>query len=174
MKKCVLSLIVACLIFAISGCSQTADNTEEMLRIIAEEEGISDELEIQTIGTVDLGQMMLVCAMTGNENQGHQYLAAEFQQEKDRYVFVKSYKPFKRGTDMYSLMWADGYVFISNNENSRSLQIRFPNGEQPDELVSVDQVPFVYYLDLSEADSNETSYSFDYYFLNENGEPMWQ
>ena len=174
MKKCVLSLIVACLIFAVSGCGQTADSTEEMLRIIAEEEGISDELEIQTIGTVDLGQIILVCVMTGNENQGHQYFAAEFQQEEDRCVFVKSYEPIERGMDMYSLMWADGYAFIGKNENSRSLQILFPNGEQADELVSIDQVPFVYYLALSEADGVENDYSFEYYFLNENGEPISQ
>ena len=50
-------------------CGKTADDSEGMLQIIAEEEGITDELLMQIIGTVELGDTLLMCAMAGNENQ---------------------------------------------------------------------------------------------------------
>ena len=71
---------------------------------------------------------------------------------------------------MYSLIRAKGYVFLSNNENSKSLQILLPNGEQ---LIPLDKVPFVYYFDLSEEYRNNKN-SFEYYFLNENSEVISQ
>jgi hypothetical protein len=111
-----------------------------------------------------------MCAMTGNENQGYQYFAAEFRQKENKYEFVHSYKLYNRGIDMYSLIWAEGYVFISNNENSKYLQILLPNGEQ---LITIGEVPFVYYFDLSKELRN-SEYSFEYYFLNENSEVISQ
>ncbi len=170
MKKLVNTLLIVCLILSFESCGKTADDNEGMLQIIAEEEGISDKLLMQIIGTVELGDTLLMCAMSGNENQGYQYFAAEFKQKENKYEFIHSYKLYKRGIDMYSLLWDEGYVFLSNNENCKYLQIILPSGEQ---LITIDEVPFVYYLDLSEEHRNNES-SFEYYFLNENSEVISQ
>jgi hypothetical protein len=174
MKKFVSTLLILCLLLIFASCGRIAADNEGMVQIIAEENGISGELLTKVIGTVEHGDVLLMCVATGNEYQGHQYYAAEFKQKEDNYEFVHSYKLYERGIDMYSLMWADGYFFLSNNIKSKSLQILFLNGEKENMMIAVDEVPFVYYLDLSEMNKNKATYSFEYHFLNEKGEAISQ
>lgn len=174
MKKLAGILLSACLMVSLTGCGRTAGNGEEMLQILAEKEGFSGEPSAQTIGTVEQDDAVLLCVMTGDENQGFRYYAAEWETEEDGYEFVRTCPLRRRGMDLYSLEWADGYVFLSNNADSGSLQIRFPNHERKDERIAIDAVPFVYYLDLSDVQRGEAEYAFEYYFLNGDGEAISQ
>lgn len=82
MKRPVGTLLVLFLLLSFTGCGKTADDKEGMLQIIAQKESISNELLTQTIGTVELGDTLLMCAMTGNDNEGRQYYAAEFKVDR--------------------------------------------------------------------------------------------
>lgn len=172
MKRLVGLLCLTCLFCVFAGCGQAAGSEEEMLQIIAKAEGISEGLDMQTVGTVEAGDRLLLCVMTGTDNQGRQPYAAEFRREQGRYAFVHSYQLQVRGVDLYSLQWADKYVFISNNANSKRLRIQFPNREQEDRLIPIDQIPFVYDLDLSQIQGKENEYSFEYDFLNGDGQAI--
>ncbi len=174
MKKSAVLILILYLLVIFSGCGRSAADQEGMLKIIAEENGVSEGLSVQAAGTVELGDAVLMCAAAGDDSQGRKYFAAEFNHKANQYEFVHSYKLAERGADMFSLIWADGYVFLSNNEASKSLQIRYPNGEKDDELIAIDSIPFVYYLDLSETNPDNAENTFEYYFLNEKGEAISQ
>ena len=174
MKKRAWLILFLCLPAVFAGCGQTAVDEQEMVQIMAQKNGISGEAVMRSAGTVDLGDVVLMLALTGDQNQGRKYYAAEFRREVNQYQFAHSYKLMERGTDMTSLMWADGYVFLSNSESSKSLRIRFPNGEKEDELIPIETTPFVYYLDLSEVQTDKVEFSFEYHFMNEKGEVISQ
>lgn len=172
MKKCAGLISILCLLVIFSGCVRSAADEEGMVKIIAQENGVADELSVQAAGKVELGDAILMCFVAGDEKQGHTYYAAEFNHKANQYEYDHSYKLMERGIDMYSLMWGGGYVFLSNNENSKSLQILFQNGEMEDKLIAIDSIPFVYYLDLGDVCKTADEFSFEYYFLNKNGEAI--
>ncbi len=174
MKRSAWLILFLCLPAIFAGCGQIAADEQEMVQIMAQKNGIYDEASMRAAGTVELGDTMLMLVLTGNDNQGYTFFADEFKHRANQYTFIHSYKLIERGINMASLMWADGYVFLSNNESSKNLQIRFPNGKKEDELIAIDSIPFVYYLDLSEAYTDNDAFSFEYYFLNENGEVISQ
>ena len=53
-----------------------------------------------------------------------------------------------------------------NNENCKELSLEIDNGNK--ELITVDCYPFIYMTDRPYA-----TYNFEYYFLDENGEPIY-
>lgn len=173
MKRLMGMLLIFCLIPVFVGCSQRADNQAEMLQMMGQEAGIEHTL-LQPIGSIEQDDRLFLCAMTGNEQQGYQYYGAEFKEKGNQYEFVHSHTWRQRGLDLFSLEWADGYLFLSNHEQSRSLRIHFPDGEQEDEEIAITTQPFLYFLDLSRLHQKASAYSFEYHFLDEKGEAISQ
>jgi hypothetical protein len=143
------------------GCGgRTANTEEEMLGIITKE--LDLDVSVQIIDTIELDDVALVCYMTGNEYQGHSYGYAEFKKQKNSYEFLHNYSTMERGMDLRSASYNNSYLFISNNEKSQNLRIRFQNGKE--ELIAVDKIPFVYYM--------ENASNFEYHFLDKNGKEL--
>lgn len=163
MRKLLYLLLVLCLTASLVGCSERKANTEEeMLGIITEE--LDLDVSVQKIDTIDLEEVVLVCYMTGNEYQAHTYGYAEFEKQKGNYKFLRTYSMMERGMDLRSAIHNDSYLFVINNENCKNLRIRFKNGEE--ELITVDKIPFVYYLEKA------LNFNFEYNFLDKNGEEI--
>lgn len=162
MRKLLYLLFVLCLTMSLVGCGgRTADTEEEMLGIITKE--LDLDVSAQIIDTIELDDVVLVCYMTGNEYQAHSYGYAEFEKQQIGYKFLRTYSTMERGMDLRSALYHDSYLFISNNEKSQNLRIRFKNGKE--ELIAVDKLPFVYYL--------KNASNFEYHFLDKNGEELW-
>lgn len=160
MKKIVSFLLAACMVLPFSGCAKMARSEAEMLRIAVGEAGIPKELDAQLIGVIKTESAALACVMTGNEHQSHSYYAAEFTREGSGYSFIHAGAMWDRGVDMCSFLWSGGYVFVSNNEFSKTLSLKFPDGRL--EQVDIDSLPFIYALEGDES-------GFEYFFLDESG-----
>lgn len=161
MRKLLYLLFVLSITMSLVGCGgRTANTEEQMLGIITKE--LDLDVSIQIIDTIELDDVVLVCYMTGNKYQAHSYGYAELEKRQNSYEFLRNYSMMERGMDLRSASYHDSYLFISNNEKSRSLRIRFQNGKE--ELIAVDKIPFVYYL--------ENASNFEYHFLDKNGEEL--
>lgn len=64
-----------------------------------------------------------------------------------------------------------GYIIVCNNENVSTIQavISPRNGADITKNIEINNIPFVYYLDMSSIPSD---YDIQYKFLNENGEEI--
>lgn len=64
-----------------------------------------------------------------------------------------------------------GYLIVCNNENVSTIQavISPRNGADITKNIEINNIPFVYYLDMSNISSG---YDIQYKFLNENGEEI--
>jgi hypothetical protein len=163
MKKTLSLIFALLLIVSLVGCSEKiAVNDDDMLDIITKE--LDLDVSVKRIGTIDLDEVTLVSYMTGNEYQAYTYGYAEFEKHKDNYKFIRTYSMMKRGMDLNSAMYNDSYLFIINNENCKSLWISFESGQE--ELISVDKIPFVYFLE------NALNSNFEYQFLDKNDEEI--
>lgn len=162
MRELLYLLFVISLTLVLVGCDgKTANTEEDMLGIITKELDVN--VSAQVIDTIELDDVVLVCYMTGNEYQAHSYGYAEFEKQEDGYEFLRTYSTMERGMDLRSASYRDSYLFISNNEKSQSLRIRFENGKE--KLIAVDKIPFVYYL--------ENASNFEYHFLDKKGKELW-
>lgn len=163
MKRIVSFLLAACMVLPFSGCAKMARSEAEMLRIAAGEAGVPEELEARLIGVIETESGALACVMTGDESQSHGYYAAEFARDGGGYRFLHVGAMWDRGADMCSFLWSGGYVFVSSNELSKTLSLKFPDGRL--ELVDIDSLPFIYALEGGES-------GFEYFFLDESGKAI--
>ena len=64
-----------------------------------------------------------------------------------------------------------GYIIVCNNENVSTIQavISPRNGADITKNIEINNIPFVYHLDMSSIPSD---YDIQYKFLNENGEEI--
>lgn len=162
MKKLLYLLFVLCFALTLVGCGvRTANSEEEILRIITQD--LDLEVSVQIIDTIELDDVILVCYMTGNEYQALTYGYAEFKKQKNGFEFLRTYSMMDRGMDLRSARYNDSYLFISNNEKSQTLRIRFKDGKE--EMISVDRIPFVYYL--------ENAINIEYHFLDKGGKELY-
>lgn len=159
---CFLILICIALFLLTIMFGSTASSTEEILEVIAAKEGVTDSSTMHMLGTVKSGDKILVCAMAEDQYGNRKYFAAEFKQHNTWYHYVHNYYAVERGADCYALHWCNGYVFMSNNEALKSLQLNFSSDIIESTTIQVEEVPFVYFLDLSsiEAGSNSFKYNF--------------
>ena len=111
MKKLIAVILALCVfvsIFLLSGCNSKISGNDGLINKARQEINISnaDSAEMQIIGSNKDGDSILIWFMSGNEYQAHTYLPIEFiDLENDQYKFVKTYKPIKRGMDIYALIW---------------------------------------------------------------------
>ncbi|MEL7609553.1 MAG: hypothetical protein AAGU74_08615 [Bacillota bacterium] len=134
-----------------------------MIEIVRREIPISESesIDIQVLDTIEKEDAVLLCIMTGNPYQSHSYFPAEFKQKDDRYEFVAVYSLYQRGADVYSYSWRDGYLFVVNNENCRSIAVISRDGDA--ETLEVAKIPFVTYREEAPA---------EYYFLDSEGKEL--
>ena len=144
---CVLAICVVFLICVYAVQSSKIIGEDGLIAKARKE--IKNLAEVETIDMTIAGKSTiennkhLFWIITGNEYQMHRYIPIEFTEiEKDRYKFVHKYSALERGQDICVLMWHDGYSFIVNNPNCKSISILGYAGETQ---VTVDQIPFVYY-----------------------------
>lgn len=162
MRKLLNVLFVLCFIISLIGCGiRTANSEEEILGIITQD--LDLEVSVQIIDTIELDDVILVCYMTGNEYQSHSYGYAEFKKQKSGYEFLRTYSTMDRGLDLRSARYHDSYLFISNNENSQTLRIRFNDGKV--EMIPIDKIPFIYYL--------ENASNLEYHFLDKSSKELY-
>ncbi|MDX9803179.1 MAG: hypothetical protein RBS96_04040 [Dehalococcoidales bacterium] len=163
MRKLLYLGFVVCLVLSLIGCGgRTVDNEEEMLEIITTE--LDSDVSVQKIGTIDLDDVVLVCYMTGNNYQEHTYGYAEFEKQNDNYKFLRTNSMWERGMNLGSALYNGSYLFVINNENCTNLRISLTNGNE--ELIAVDEIPFVFYLE------NAVNHNFEYHFLDINGKEI--
>jgi len=130
-----------------------------MLEIITKE--LDLDVSVQIIDKIDLDEVVLFFYMTGNEYQAHTYGYAEFEKQKYNYKFLRTYSMIERGIDLRSALYNDAYLFVINNGNCKGLRINFENGKE--ELIPVDKIPFVHYME------DALISNFEYHFLDNNG-----
>lgn len=170
MKKrmivCVAALLIISSFVAVFTIHSSKIVGDEGLIAKARKE-IDNLADIDTIDIVIAGKSTtnrnnhLFWFITGNEYQMHRYIPMEFTElENSEYKFVHKHSALKRGQDIYVLMWHDGYSFIVNNPNCKSIRILGYAGETQ---VAVEQIPFVYYY---------PGLPSEYSFLDEDGNTL--
>ena len=107
--------------------------------------------------------------ISGNEYQKHYYLPMEVEVKEDaaEYTFIRTYKPIDdRIGDIAYIQWGDGYAFIVNNTNCKS--VRFTSGNEVyEEVIPDDTYPYVFfYL------SDHTNSTLQFEFLDAEGNEL--
>lgn len=165
MKKEIF-LIMSSLIICLTACSNAVSNSGEMLETIKEKENIS--AEIAECGTVfDNGEVLIV-GVTGENDKTHNYYAAQFSEEKEgKYQFEKIISLYEIGWQIRLCKWQEGYVIVCNNAEVEKIQIMITqNDEEQIKIIDVEKMPMVYYLDISDIESN---YNIKYTFIDSQG-----
>ena len=117
-------------------------------------------------------QSTIVVGMTGENDKTYHYYAAQFSKNQDG-----KYK-YKNAISLNDIGWQlrlgklnTGYIIVCNNENVSTIQavISPRNGSDITKNIEINNIPFVYYLDMSSIPSD---YDIQYKFLNENGEEI--
>lgn len=165
MKK-VFYIIMALLIaFSLSGCGGKTVGEQGLIAKAREEINVADAntIDIEIAGVSEVDDNMLFWFVTGNEYQKHGYYPIAFHRVgEEQYEFIHTHKAFDRAYEIYVVQWNDGYSFLVNNENCKSIVLTNAAGET--ETVEVGELPFVYYYhELPEG---------GYSFLDANGEEL--
>lgn len=166
MKK-IIFLLVFSLALCLSACGDKSVSSDEMLGIMKEKANINAEMT--ECGSVSADNMTALIGMTGDNDKNYHYYAAEFSENKDgKYRFKKNIKLNNIGWQEFISKWNNGYIIVCNNENVSTVQavITQKGAEEQTKNISVEQLPFVYYLDMSDAESD---YDIKYIFLDSNG-----
>lgn len=167
MKRAALSVMLILLIL-LTACGNTVvESNKEMLGVIKEKENLSSE--IIECGTVTENDMVLMVGMTGENEQTYNYYAGQFFISKDqKYQFDKMVLLNEIGWQIRHCKWQNGYVIICNNREVAKVEaiIRETGGEEKTEVLEIDSVPSVHYVDVSDIKSD---YEIEYVFLDSNG-----
>lgn len=157
--------LIVIVLLLLTGCVQKASSTDEIINIIRKEIPISDAntIYIETIGSVEKDDSVVYCFKTGDKSQSHSYFLAEFKKASEEFEFVSMVSSAERGADILVSHWNDYYIFIIDNINCKSIEIK-PEAENII-LFDVSALPFVTYYELTQ--------SFEYNFLDANGIPIY-
>ena len=110
--------------------------------------------------------------MTGENDKTYHYYAAQFSQNQDgKYKYKNAISLNDIGWQLRLCKLNTGYIIVCNNENVSTIQavISPRNGADITKNIKINNIPFVYYLDMSNISSD---YDIQYKFLNENGEEI--
>ena len=165
MRKILLIILSFVLIAGLCACNRTVTGYDGLIGKAREEINMADAdtIEITIAGTTDTGRRSLVWFITGDQYQAHEYFPMEFEIAKNdnsKFKFVKAYKALDRGTDIAVLQWNNGYCFLINNENCKTLKISEADGST--ESIEVSKYPYWDYYESAQS-------NFEYQFLDENG-----
>ena len=145
---------------------------ESMLDVAKEKENTSAEVDMIECGRIVDNDTTIVVGMTGENDKTYHYYAAQFSKNQDG-----KYK-YKNAISLNDIGWQlrlgklnTGYIIVCNNENVSTIQavISPRNGSDITKNIEINNIPFVYYLDMSNISSD---YDIQYKFLNENGEEI--
>jgi hypothetical protein len=173
MKK-FLCLLAALLL--LGGCGKELETSEQQLRAMEREEGL-EKGSLQELERIELIDQVLVWAADqGRQAENNRYYVGQFSKAEDHYTLEHMPKLMEWGENLYSLHWQQGMVFFSDNPKSKSLRLIFGQGyihdgkELVESRISIEEVPFLYYLNQEELRSPGTQEtSMEFYFLDEEG-----
>jgi len=152
MSKRILGIMVVFLLcFGLSGCAEKYYGIDELIEKARKEIPIADaeNTDIQYAGMCGEGNKALAWFISGNEYQAHYYFPMEIKVKEDRaeYTFIKSYKPIMdRAEDTAVLLWNDGYVFLVNNPEISSIEIKLTDVNTVTVQIEKDAIPYIYYI----------------------------
>ena len=171
MQKVTVLLILS-LEICLDACGKKVSTPDEMLDVVKEKENISAEVDMIECGRIVDNDTTIVVGMTGENDKTYHYYAAQFSKNQDG-----KYK-YKNAISLNDIGWQlrlgklnTGYIIVCNNENVSTIQavISPRNGSDITKNIEINNIPFVYYLDMSNISSD---YDIQYKFLNENGEEI--
>ena len=171
MKKVTVLLILS-LAICLAACGKKVSTPDEMLDVVKEKENISAEVDMIECGRIVDNDTTIVVGMTGENDKTYHNYAAQFSKNQDG-----KYK-YKNAISLNDIGWQlrlgklnTGYIIVCNNENVSTIQavISPRNGADITKNIEINNIPFVYYLDMSNIPSD---YDIQYKFLNENGEEI--
>jgi hypothetical protein len=168
MKKTIL--FICFFTICLTACSNNAKTNDEMLAVMKEEENIS--ADIKECGKITDDDKVLIIGVTGENDKTYCYYAAQFVLEKNgEYSFEDDISLNTIGWQIRLCDWNKGYVLMCNNEAVKQISIEVnPKGEEKQiYALSVEELPFVYYLDMS---AIKTNYDIQYTFIDCNGEEI--
>mgnify|MGYP000295575443 CR=1 FL=1 len=182
MKKVTVLLILS-LAICLAACGKKVSTPDEMLDVVKEKENISAEVDMIECGRIVDNDTTIVVGMTGENDKTYHYYAAQFNFFDKSFIFIsfpyleRKYK-YKNAISLNDIGWQlrlgklnTGYIIVCNNENVSTIQavISPRNGADITKNIEINNIPFVYYLDMSNIPSD---YDIQYKFLNENGEEI--
>lgn len=154
MKKGLCTCILLSMFMICSGCRATLTTEEELIEKAREEITVAeaDTIDVQLAAICTKNDKALMWFITGNEYQMHRYFPMVFDVVgENEYVFVQRHNSLERGQDIYVYNWGDGYSFLVNNPECKSIKITGNVGG----LGAVTEVkiedgdyPFHYYYEL--------------------------
>lgn len=169
MKK-VSTLLILSFVICLTACEKKVSTSDEMLDVMKEKENISADMV--ECGSIIEHSTAIIIGMTGENDKTYHYYAAQFSQNTDgKYEF-------EADISLYDIEWQirlgklnTGYIIVCNNENVSTIQavISSQRGDDITKNIKIENIPFVYYLDMSNIQAN---YDIQYKFLNENGDEI--
>lgn len=172
MKREIAVFLIITMVLSLSACGKTLKGTDGLIEKAREEIPISDSdtIDLQYAGMCGNDNRAIAWFISGNEYQKHYYLPMEVEVKEDaaEYTFIRTYKPIDdRIGDIAYIQWGDGYAFIVNNTNCKS--VRFTSGNEVyEEVIPDDTYPYVFfYL------SDHTNSTLQFEFLDAEGNPIW-
>lgn len=169
MKKISILLILS-LVMCLIACGKRVSTSNEMLDVMKEKENLSANM-VECGSIIDNGTAIIV-GMTGENDKTYRYYAAQFSQGTDgKYEFEADISLNDIGWQLRVGKLNTGYIIVCNNENVSTIQavISSQRGDDMTKNIKIENIPFVYYLDMS---SIQTNYDIQYKFLNENGDEI--
>lgn len=171
MKREIAVFLIITMVLSLSACGKTLKGTDGLIEKAREEIPISDSdtIDLQYAGMCGNDNRAIAWFISGNEYQKHYYLPMEVEVKEDaaEYTFVRTYKPIDdRIGDIAYIQWGDGYAFIVNNTNCKS--VRFTSGSEVyEEVIPDDTYPYVFfYL------SDHTNSTLQFEFLDAEGNEL--
>ena len=172
MKREIAVFLIITMVLSLSACGKTLKGTDGLIEKAREEIPISDSdtIDLQYAGMCGNDNRAIAWFISGNEYQKHYYLPMEVEVKEDaaEYTFIRTYKPIDdRIGDIAYIQWGDGYAFIVNNTNCKS--VRFTSGNEVyEEVIPDDTYPYVFfYL------SDHTNSTLQFEFLDAEGDEHW-
>lgn len=162
----VLIIIICIMVFLphlITNPNNAELNSDDVLIAAVREfldEQIHEDTKIAPLGFVRKDNWLLYWFCIGDDAY-HSYITGEFAITKTgRLHPIGFHKPINRGGDVASIQWSEGYSFLVNSSNCTAIELVTSEGI---EVIKVDTIPFVYYLDCI---------PFSYRFLDETMEEI--
>lgn len=163
MRKKLAIIFLITMVLSLSACGKTLKGTDELIEKAREEIPISDSdtIDIQYAGMCGNDNRAIAWFISGNEYQKHYYLPMEVEAKENatEYTFIRTHKPIDdRIGDIAYIQWGDGYAFIVNNTNCKT--VRFTTGNEVyEEVIPDDTYPYVFFY-LSDHKNSTLQFEF--------------
>lgn len=169
MKRIMGSFLCLMMVLSLSACAKTLKGADGLIEKARKEIPISDadNIDIQYAGMCGEGDKAIAWFISGNEYQMHYYLPMEIETngKSAEYTFVRTYKPIDdRAEDIAYIHWNDGWAFLINNPDCKSVKFTGLN-EEHEEVIQNDAYPYVFYYPSGYSNT-------EYVFLDSDGNEL--